>query len=654
MASAKVVNQEIDLSTRVPSFPGVYGALVVAAKKGPVGIPQLMTSDTAFLQTYTPDETVKVGYDSAYFSGINFLSKSNKMWVVRAANSSLYAALSLKTYTSAYLNHSISDGLADPTAYVFDSGNDVEAAAQVSVVTAQADVAGSLNNKYFLLSSKTVNYYVWYNVNAAGVDPAPAGKTGIPVAIATGATAAQVASATQAAIAGLSGIFTASVSGAVVTINNVVLGVALTATADFNTGWVIAVTTAGADTVNVVDESILIFAANQGQWGKQVGIKVITYTANPGLVKEPGAFVIQVYKTSNLQVPVETWTCSRVQGAKDGFGRNIYVEDVLEGSEYIRAINNPAVADTVLPKDQSTLLLMDGGDDGDAVTDSDLIDALQPLRNKDEIPLTIIMDGGNASPAFQLEIDDICQSRQDCVGIFSVPYVNEAASSYMTQILQYRNTDLNLDSSYSAIYTPHLKIFDRFNNRNLYVAPDGFAAAAISATASNYEIWFPAAGFTRGKITALETRRKFSEGERDALYDAQINPIRFTAGRGIAIWGQKTLQVRPSSLQNLNVRLLLLVIEPAISEALEEFLFEINDSTTRLIAKTRIDRYMENIQSRRGVFDFSTVINETNNTDADVNANRMNVDLYVIPVGSVEEIVFRTIITSFGVSLSQS
>jgi phage tail sheath protein FI len=265
------------------------------------------------------------------------------------------------------------------------------------------------------------------------------------------------------------------------------------------------------------------------------------------------------------------------------------------------------------------------------------------------------MDGGHASPAFQLEIDDICQSRQDCVGIFSVPYANEAASSYMSQILQYRNTDLALDSSYSALYTPHLKIFDRFNDRNLFVSPDGFAAAAISATASNYEIWFPAAGFTRGKITtALETRRKFDEGERDALYDAQINPIRFTAGRGIAIWGQKTMQVRPSSLQNLNVRLLLLVIEPAVSEALEEFLFEINDSTTRLIAKTRIDRYMENIQSRRGVFEFSTICDETNNSSDDIDNNRMNVDLYVKPVGAVEIITYRTIITSFGVSLAQS
>ena len=143
MASAKVVNKEIDLSTRVPSFPGVYGALVLAAKKGPVNLPQLVTSDTAFLKMYTPDEKVGVGYDNAYFSGLNFLSKSNKMWVVRAANASKYSAISMKTITSAYNNANIAAGLTDPTAYVFDSGVDAAAVAQVSSVTAQADVAGS-------------------------------------------------------------------------------------------------------------------------------------------------------------------------------------------------------------------------------------------------------------------------------------------------------------------------------------------------------------------------------------------------------------------------------------------------------------------------------------------------------------------------------
>ena len=653
MSSAKVISKEIDLSTRVPSFPGVYGGIVVAATKGAVNVPQLVTSDTQFLKLYTPDESIAVGYDNAYFSALKFLEKSNKLWVVRAAKEALYAGLSLRTFSSSYSAFALGTGLSDPTAYVFDAAND-PAIAQIQKVTTVADVASSLNNKYFLISSTTVDYYVWFNVGGAGVDPALVGKTGVAVAIAANATANVVAAAVQSAVAALSSVFTATVSTNQVTITNLVAGAPLSAFAAGNSGFTVAVLTAGLNSANNVDEALLIYAANEGQWANSVGVKVTTYAANPNKVKEPGAFMIEVFKNSNLNVPVETFTCSRVQGAKDGFGKNIFVEDVLTSSNYIRAFNNVAVADTVLPKDVSTVLLMGGGDNGSAVTDAEIIQALDAFYNKDTYQLTVLMDGGHASPAVQLEMDTICQSRNDCVALMSVPYSDEVASDYMTQIVNYRQTDLNLNSSFSALYTPHLKIYDSFNDRNLYASPDGFAGAAISASASNFEIWFPPAGYTRGIVNALEARVKFDEGERDALYDAQINPIRFKAGRGLAIWGQKTLLTRPSSLQSLNVRLMLIVIEPAIAEALEDFLFELNDSTTQLVAKTRVDRYMENIQSRRGVFDFSTICDDTNNTAADIQANRLNLDLYVIPTGSVETIVFRTIVTAAGVSLQQS
>jgi hypothetical protein len=784
MPSAKVRLQEIDLSTRVPSFPGVFGAIVVASKKGPVNEPTLVTNDTAFLRQFTPDEKIDVGMDNAHFSALSFLEKSDKLWVVRAANGALFSGASLRSYTSAYNNFALSSGLADPTAYVFDASDDVVAVAEITKFTAIADVSSSIAGDYFtwhkapadaafygwyqvnvpaiaeitqftfsqagsfydvigaakalqLFNSPAVGHYFWFNVTdgsnvqtdpvlsgtghqvniltadtlaqvatkffnavvlvsaaftatnpsagvvnvtnvtagtatdatatgsaaailvstqgaaatTAGADPAPGG-TGIMITVNQNATATQVASATIAALAAHGA---AAVSGQPTQfrITNAVAGAVTDATAG-TSGFTVLVETQGLDTVDVVDEALLIYAANPGDWGDKIGFKITTYTADPDKVKEPGAFMIEVYKQSNVNVVLETWVASRVQGAKDGFNRNIFVEDLLLGSEFIRGISNPAVTDTILPKDQVTILFMGGGDDGSAVTDSQIIAALQPLKKKDNIPLTLILDGGHASPAVQLEIDAAAQLRGDCVGIFSIPYAAEAASAYMTEIVDYRKTDLNLNSSWSAIYSPHLKIFDRFNDRNLFISPDGFAAAAISATAANFEIWFPPAGFKRGLVRALETRRKFDEAERDVLYDNQINPIRFTAGKGIAIWGQKTLLARPSSLQSLNIRLLLIVVEPAVSEALQDFLFELNDSTTRLIAKTVVDRFMENIQARRGVFEFRTICDDSNNSAADVDANRMNLDLFVKPIGAVEEIVFRTIVTSFGISLEQA
>ena len=659
MPSAKVISKEQDLSTTIASFAGVYGAITINATKGPVGVPTLVTSDTDFLNKFTPDGKIAVGMDSGYFSALNFLGQSKTLWVTRAADTALYSGVSLKTFTSPYNDVALLSGLADPTAYLFDTGTDAPAVAEVTRFTFSQlgsfyDVVGSAKALQ-LFNSPAVGHYFWFNVvggSNSQTDPALVG-TGHQVDVLPADTAAQVATKFSAAVAAVSAAFTSSTfSAAVIDVTNVTAGTATDATA-VGSAAAIVVQTQGAAAVNIVDESILIYASSPGVWGNKVGIIVTTYTADQVYVKEPGAFKIDVYKTSNLAVPVESWLCSRVQGAVDGYGNNIYVEDVLLGSNYIRAISNPAVAETILPKDQPTVLLMNGGSDGNAVTDSDIIDSMQPFRKKDCYPVTVMMDAGHASPAVQLEIDNIAQSRGDCVGIFSVPYSAESAADYISQISTYRTTDLNLNSSYSALYTPHINIFDRFNNRQVYVAPDGFVGAAISYSEQNFEIWYPPAGNTRGKISALGVRQPFDEGERDVLQDLQINPIRFTTGGGITIWGQKTLLSRPSSLQSLNVRLLLIVIEPAIATALEDFLFELNDSTTRLLATTRINTYMGNIQSRRGVYNFQVVCDDSNNSAADEAASRMNVDLYVQQEGDVEQIIFRTIITNSAITLQQ-
>jgi phage tail sheath protein FI len=357
-----------------------------------------------------------------------------------------------------------------------------------------------------------------------------------------------------------------------------------------------------------------------------------------------------VYLAADLNTPVEVFTCSRNQSAKNADGSSIFVENVLEASNYLRATNNPAIDGDTPPQDQTVTLAMGGGDDGAAVTDSQMIAAAQEFKNKDNLFLTILMDGGWSTPAFQLELDSICQQRGDCVAILTTPIEKEASASYMTDIIEYRTTDLNLNSNRSALYTPHVQIYDKFNDRNIFAAPDGYAGGAISFSAANFEIWFPPAGARRGVINVLDTRRRFDQAQRDLLQLNGINPIRFTPGRGVLIWGQKTLQSRPSALDRLNVRLLLIVIEPAVEQALEDFLFELNDTATRSLAKAIIDSFMDNILSRRGVTDFRTVIDSTNNTDEDVDNNRMNVDLFIKPTRSVEEINLRVIITRSGVS----
>lgn len=524
MAAPQVTIKETDLSTRVPSFPGVYGAIVIPAPKGPVNEPILITNESDLLRYYTPDESVKIGYSTTFYSGLAFLRKSNKLWVVRAANNPLYGG---------------------------------------ATVAANADLDGDTN-----------------------------------VGLATGTL------------------------------------------------------TTGLSDPNaytfVQDELFLIYGANQGAWNNDIGIKVITTG-----VKEPDAFIIEVYKRSDQNNPVEVWTVSRIPGKKDGYGRNIYIETVLEGSLYIRAVDNVAVDSAIMPIESTTITWLGGGSDGTAVTDSEMIIALHTLDSKDTYPITLVMDGGWATPAYHNEIISFCETRKDCFGILSVPYANEASASYLKDIVTYKTKELNANTSYAAMYSSHVLIYDKFNDRKIYVSPDGFVAGVISETASNYEIWYPPAGLRRGQLRVLDVRRRFTQGEMDYLYDNGINPIRFAIGKGITVWGQKTLLSRPSALDRINVRLMLIVIENAIAVALEDFLFEVNDFATRALVKSIIESYLSSIQARRGLYDFYVVCDETNNTPTDIDNYRLNVWVFVKPVKAAEYIQLNTIITSTGASFQE-
>jgi hypothetical protein len=520
MTSAAVQLKELDLSTRVPSFPGVYGAIVLPAKKGAIDKPVLITNENQFLNKFTPNGKVEIGYDSSFYSALSFLSKSNKLWVMRAHNGALFGG-ALVPHTSGS-SIPFSAGQADPTALSF-----------------------------------------------------------------------------------------------------------------------------------IGTQCLAIHGSDPGVWNNDIFYTIHNYATSPAIVKEPGAFLLKIFKGSNLNVPVEEWLLSRTLGHKDGYGINIFVEDALLGSDYVRAITNTNFAGNLYPAEQTTPVALFAGSDGSAISDSKMIAASNFFANKDDLLVTVIMDGGWATPAYQQNLDALCQLRKDCVAILSTPIASEASANYISSIVDYRKTVLNVNSSYSALYTPHAKVYDRFNDRNLFVSPDGYVAAVISETAANFEIWYPPAGFRRGVLNVLDLRRRFTQGEMDVLYDEGINPLRFAPGRGILIWGQKTLLARPSALDRLNVRLMLIVIEPAIVEALEDFLFELNDASTRQIASAKVSSYMDGIKARRGVYDFLVTCDDTNNTPEDIDNNRMNLDLYVKPTRAIEYIPFRVGIVSTGISFDQ-
>lgn len=612
MSAANVNIKEIDLSTKVPSFPGLYGAILLpGAKKGIIGEPVLMTSEAQFLKEYTPNERVEVGYDLSYYSAQAFLQKSNKLWVVRVANGAQYGGIAIKKASVAAANAGVAAGINTPENYVFDATNDA--------LLIYGANQGAWNNK---IKVKLFNYkapeVVTVDAETFEINVTQDWSTGFPVILST--------------------------TGALPT--------------GFNAGSTYYIIKEAAGKVNLAVSAEAALAGTAVA-ATSVGSGVITLRPAKEFTKEADTFLLQVYKeeadlTNSLK---EEFVCSLNIEKKDGYNRNIYVENILQSSNYIRAVVEAGVelnSTNITPKESITSFIsLANGSDGTLVTDNLMLTALDTLRNTEDKPVTVLMDGGWATPAYQKQgLLAIAEERKDCVAVLSVPYMHEDSANYLNDIVDYRKTALNANSSFGALYSPHPKIYDKFNDRFIYVAPDGFAAAAISETASNYEMWYPVGGFKRGLLNVLDVRRRFSNGEMDYLYDNGINPIRFAPGRGIVIWGQKTLLNRPSSLDRLNVRLLLIVIEPAVKFALEDFLFDLNTEGTRAIVRAMISDYMEGIKARNGVYDYYVVCDGTNNSPADIDNHIMNVQLFLKPTQSVEYIPFTVVITSTGLDFS--
>jgi len=629
MGAPKVTVREIDLSTRVPSFPGVYGGMVIPAPKGPLE-PTLITTDKDLLRLYTPDSEIKVGYDNSFFSALAYLQGSDKLWVNRAFPADiLFGGIFAYTNQSASANDHLAAGMAiaadpiDPPAYSFGTESFV----------LYATNPGLWNNN---ISIKIFNFHAQEDLVEADFNEATEFITTRQKWNVGDDVKFQKKVSTSTLPTGFSydtTYYVTDPSGNTFklasTLALAVAGTALTFVGSGSNGNVLM------PAVNHCPESgKKADSTASAFWEAYFGEKVV-----------PTAFSIEVYWKGVL---AETFAVSK-STIKDGYGRSMYLVDMLKSSEYIRAIDNTAVT-TDGAKTQHTQLYFEKGADGSAMTDGRLIIGLDAFESPDAIPMTLVMDGGSATVPVAQAIIAIAEARKDCFGILSTPYANEASASYLNEIINYRKIDLNANTSFAALFTPHLKVYDKFNDRSIYVAPDGNIGAIISKTALNYEIWYPPAGFRRGVLNVLDVRRRFQSGEMDLLYDAGINPIRFVPGKGIVVWGQKTLSARPSSLDRINVRMLLIVIEPAIKEALEDFTFEINDAATQSIVRIMIAAYMANIKSRRGVYDFSVICDATNNTAVDIDNYQLNVDLFVKPIKAVEFIRFTVVIVPTGMA----
>lgn len=206
-----------------------------------------------------------------------------------------------------------------------------------------------------------------------------------------------------------------------------------------------------------------------------------------------------------------------------------------------------------------------------------------------------------------------------------------------------------LDSNYAATYYPWVKIRDRNTNLPVWVPPSVVLAGTIAFTDRVAHEWFAPAGLNRGGLTTVtEAQTRLTHAERDELYEARINPIASFPGQGVCVWGQKTLQGRPSALDRVNVRRLLIRLKKFIASSSRFLVFEQNTSATRNRFLNIVNPFLESVQANSGLSAFRVVMDDTNNTPDVIDRNQLVGQIFIQPTRTAEFIVLDFVVLPTG------
>lgn len=251
--------------------------------------------------------------------------------------------------------------------------------------------------------------------------------------------------------------------------------------------------------------------------------------------------------------------------------------------------------------------------------------------------------------------------RKDCVFIsdpFRYIFVNGSDTkvtslknfNFATNIYTPLKTAFNgIESNYAATYGNWVKVYDQYSDKRVWVPTSGFAAAAFARTDSTAQPWIAPAGLTRGVINNIvDIAFNPNQKQRDFLYPISINPVVFFNTDGFVIFGQKTLQTKPSAFDRINVRRLFLALEKSVQRSLRYFVFEPNTEFTRTRLRNTITPVFELAKNTEGVYDYLIVCDERNNTPDSIDRNELSVDIYIKPVRAAEFILVNFIATRTG------
>jgi len=707
LASPGVLVREVDLTAgRVDPTSDAVGAIVAPFAQGPVNEPVLVTNEQELLNTFGSPYSVDKHYEH-WMVASSFLAYGGSLQVVRSDDSDLKNAfvgtassIKIRSYED-YVNLGYDENLIPGVTFAARNPGSWANGIKVAVIDGKADQT--------LSGVSTDGIVVGYAVTQSMVGRVVAGVGTTSVAdgylkgtiTSIGSGSIDVKVISQVSAAGTetavdyqpSGLYAFGASGSL-GIHTTGVGVAFTSRAyttrqDWFDNQTITLTNSSVKWNTLAERpGTSAYAAARGGRFDEVHVVVFDddgdVTGNAGTILE------------------KHLTLSKAKDATYSVGSPSYWRKYLsENSEFVFAGSAPAGISTVGLTTTFDLSLDNGWDQnaqgivfgasgalnltlnkgldyngkaGLATTGSlqatigDISTGYDVFENSEEYDVDFLLMGSGAyikedAQALASKIISVAELRGDAVAFVS-PHrgsqVTESASGYTVRSASDITDEVigfyaSVPSSSYAIFDSGYKYaYDRFSDTFRYVPLNGDIAGLCARNDTVNFPWFSPAGTARGAIlNAVKLAYNPTKLQRDRLYSARINPVIFSPGAGIILFGDKTGLAKSSAFDRINVRRLFIYLEQAISAAAKDVMFEFNDPLTRSSFVNAVEPFLRDVQAKRGIQEFRLICDESNNTAAVIDANEFIADVYIKPNRSINFIGLTFVATRSGVSFSE-
>jgi len=675
---------EKDFSEYAPAINSSIAGIVGFASKGPANKATLITSAAQLLRTF--GETNQVAGGQGLIGALEILSRTNSVYYVRAENGNLAAEASATVSWGACPAVNVS-GIPFSTAVTLAFSSTDETGVSntpngdgylLTVTTGASDPAGDVLAAHAAVATGDFAWTAVSGTDSSSVQfvNSHAGKSAsLEVSSTLGANISPFDASGDADAAGATSVKATGFTALSTDAGGTYLVESLYNGAGYN-----------ASTVNTVAGVVNygLKAKVTSKAGKNFDFEIL----NEGVTAEGYSMNFEKSSTLATYFPEDVLNIGLTDAVSDYVKASFLDSTGATGNDWTPPTaweNKPAAGtmDMVNSSDVTQvnatprfLKMIDGtyslaggvnGDAGDSLPASIVDDVRSALigtsaaksgihaLDDDSLNISMACVPGITEQNVQNELITLAETSQNFLAVVAPP---EGFSTPQQAINWHNGQDTGrtaaINSSYAAVYWPWLKTFDVQTASDIYIDPAAFAVSIMCHTDAVSDPWFAPAGLTRGRLTKpTDVEVILNQGDRDSMYQPgnAVNPIAKFAQDGICIWGQRTAQRTPSSLDRVNVRRMMIVIRKMVLAATRTIVFEPNDPLTWSRVTNLLQPALDDIRRRRGITEFRVICDETTNTPLRIDRNEMWCRVLIKPTKTAEVLVFELNLTNQSANL---